>query len=174
MEASNSAVRIRRARRKEAELLSELAHRAKAVWGYDEAFMRACRDELTLSPDDLVRDHVFVLEADGAVVGFYRLCGAGQTALLSDLFVAPEMIGRGYGKRLWRHATQTAQQLGFHRIEIHSDPHAEGFYLAMGAERGGEVVSTVFTGRRLPRLICWLTPTRDGRSPEKGDFAALS
>lgn len=157
MKARVGAVKIRRARHKEAELLSELAFRSKAVWGYDEAFMRACRDDLRLSPADLFRDHVFVIGADGSIVGFYRLRDAGWVALLADLFVAPEMIGRGYGKRLWQHAVRTARRFGYHRIEVHSDPHAEGFYLAMGAEREGEVVSTVFADRRLPRLTCHLT-----------------
>ena len=48
---------LRPARPDEADLLTELCLRSKAVWGYDDAFMRACRAELTLSPADFTRPH---------------------------------------------------------------------------------------------------------------------
>jgi hypothetical protein len=35
---------------------------------------------------------------------------------------------------------------------LQSDPHAEGFYLAMGAQRIGQSESTVTPGRMLPLL----------------------
>src|SRR5687768_4428349 len=44
-------VLVRRARADEAEALTELTMRAKASWGYDAAFMAACREELTLTPE---------------------------------------------------------------------------------------------------------------------------
>ena len=37
-------------------------------------------------------------------------------------------------------------------MSIQSDPYAEGFYLAMGAVRVGELESTVTPGRMLPLL----------------------
>jgi len=49
---------IRPARREECGLLTELALRSKAVWGYDAAFMEACREELT------IRREMFDSEAD--------------------------------------------------------------------------------------------------------------
>jgi predicted N-acetyltransferase YhbS len=61
-------------------------------------------------------------------------------------------IGRGVGKRLWQHALGTARGLGCREIVLQSDPHAEGFYLAMGAHRAGESESTVTPGRMLPLL----------------------
>ena len=33
--------------------LSDLCFRSKAVWGYDEEFMEACRGELSFEPRDL-------------------------------------------------------------------------------------------------------------------------
>jgi hypothetical protein len=41
-------VEIRKARPDEAGELTELALRSKAHWGYDEAFMASCREELTV------------------------------------------------------------------------------------------------------------------------------
>ncbi len=143
---------IRRAHPEEASALSALAWRSKAHWGYDAAFLEACRADLTLSVHDIATALVYVREADQGVAGFYRLRGRGDDAELADLFVAPEAIGRGHGRRLWEHAVATARRLGYRRLVLQSDPHAEGFYRAMGAERAGESPSTVFPGRRLPLM----------------------
>ena len=40
---------LRPARPEEAPALTELCLRSKAVWGYDAAFMQACRRELTMT-----------------------------------------------------------------------------------------------------------------------------
>lgn len=45
------------------------------------------------------------------------------------------MIGSGVGRVLYRHVMAEATRLGFDRVTIESDPHAEPFHLAMGAER---------------------------------------
>jgi GNAT superfamily N-acetyltransferase len=73
---------------------------------------------------------------------------------LDALFVEPAAIRQGVGRRLWEHVVDTARSLGFTSLEFQSDPHAEGFYLAMGAERCGESESTVTPGRMLP-LMCF-------------------
>ncbi len=143
---------IRRARPEEASALSALALRSKAHWGYDAAFLAACRADLTLSVHDVATSLVYVLDDEQGVAGFYRLRGRGDDAELADLFVAPEAIGRGHGRRLWQHAVATARRHGYRRLVLQSDPHAEGFYRAMGAERVGESPSTVFPGRRLPLM----------------------
>jgi hypothetical protein len=41
--------------------------------------------------------------------------------------------------------------LGFDKLEIISDPHAEGFYMAMGARRVGNIESSI-AGRNLAVL----------------------
>jgi GNAT superfamily N-acetyltransferase len=142
---------IRRARPEEAATLSALALRSKAHWGYDAEFLAACRDDLTLSAEDIVRSPVYVFDGGGAPSGFYRLLLQDEdVAELDDLFVEPAAMGQGVGKRLWRHAVATAANLGCSEMVWQSDPQAEGFYLAMGARRAGESESTVTPGRMLP------------------------
>ncbi|MFH8382916.1 hypothetical protein ACH4E7_18490 [Kitasatospora sp. NPDC018058] len=65
-------MRIRPARPAEAELLTGIAVRAKAHWGYDEAFMAACRDELTLDAAAIgwASASTVVAEDGGRVLGF--------------------------------------------------------------------------------------------------------
>ena len=144
---------IRPARADEAEALSELAIRSKGRWGYDEAFLAACRAELTFSADDLANAPTFVADGSDGPVGFYRLLVRDDGAAeLDDLFVDPASIGHGVGKRLWEHAVAQAASLGCGELVIQSDPFAEGFYLAMGAERVGELESGSVPGRMLPLL----------------------
>ena len=142
---------IRAARPDEAAALSALALRSKGHWGYDAAFLAACRDDLTLTVAQIARDLVYVVAAGvGPPLGFYQLTGIGEEVVLNSLFVAPEAIGRGYGRRLWAHAVALAATRGAQLLTIQSDPHAAGFYRAMGARLVAETPSTVFPGRLLP------------------------
>jgi GNAT superfamily N-acetyltransferase len=136
----------------EARLLSDLALRSKSHWGYDADFLKACRAELTLSPDYIAASPVFVLEERKRIVGFYGLLELDGELELLYFFVEPAAINRGFGRRLWSHAVKTAARLGFQRLSIESDPYAEAFYQAMGAERVGEVPSSIKPERRLPLL----------------------
>ena len=88
---------IRGARHDECALLSDLAFRSKACWGYSEQFMEDCRGELTISEADIQNHQFFVLECDGAVIGFCALqsCGALIVEILDEPCPAPEeRIGR--------------------------------------------------------------------------------
>ncbi len=149
MRASNL---IRRAKAHEARALSDLAMRSKEHWGYDAAFMAACRDELTLTPADLSRSPAFVCATGRRIAGFYRLNIAHRDAEVGHFFVAPAHIRRGVGARLWRHLVAQARRRGVARIAIASDPSAAAFYACMGAKRVGSVASESIANRRLPLL----------------------
>ncbi len=138
---------IRPARVEEADLLTELAMRSKAHWGYDDAFMAACRDELTIRPEHIPRVDVAALD-DGRVIGMVRL----EHESIEDMFVAPEAIGTGVGRVLFRHAVRRAAEEGMTRLLIDADPNAEGFYSSMGAVKIGASPSGSIAGRMLPQL----------------------
>lgn len=144
---------IRRAVPDDAAALTEIAHAAKRHWGYPDAWMEAWTDALTLTPT-YVRDHpVFVAAEADRPRGFCALSFEGDTADLDHLWVDPEWMGRGLGRELFGHALRTARTHGAARMRIDSDPHAEGFYLRMGARRAGEVRADVDgVARVLPRL----------------------
>jgi N-acetylglutamate synthase-like GNAT family acetyltransferase len=154
---------IRRARPAEAGVLSDLALRAKGYWGYDAAFLEACRAELTIAPESIAERAFYVVEEDGQVRGFYALAGSTPEDELDDLFVEPDAIGKGYGRLLWDHATATMRANGTTSFIIQADPYAEGFYRAMGAERIGESPSGSIPGRMLPMLRCSLTMSETAR-----------
>ncbi|MET8702360.1 GNAT family N-acetyltransferase [Kitasatospora sp. NPDC058032] len=147
---------IRPARPSEAAALSALALRSKAHWGYDAEFIEACRAELTLDPQRIGPDRTAVAEDDGRVLGFVTLTGAPPKGELGMIFVEPDAIGRGIGRRLMDHLRAEATALGFDRITVEADPHAEPFYLAMGAVRTGTAPSGSIPGRELPLLTLHL------------------
>ncbi len=142
---------IRAALPSEADLLTELALRSKAVWGYSAEFMESCRPLLTVTASYIEQYPVFVAVAD-RVGGFYSLKPRADQVELDFLFVEPEAIRSGIGAQLIAHARVQAAQLGYERLLIESDPGAEGFYIRAGARRVGVVASTVEAGRLLPLL----------------------
>jgi len=156
-------IRLRRARAQEADLLGELALRSKGHWGYDQAFLDACRAELTFRPEEISARCIVVAESADQVLGFYSVDGEPPVGELGNMWVEPGWIGAGLGRRLWEHAIRTARKAGFTMLHIGAEPYAEGFYRAMGAERIGEMPSDSIPGRMLPLLQVQVAKT-DPRS----------
>lgn len=132
--------------------LSDLCFRSKAVWGYDEAFMEACRSELSFYPRDLQLTCVAVAEDEGRLVGVVQVAVVGDEADLLKLFVEPEELRRGTGSALFAWAADISRKMGAHRMTIHADPDAAPFYRIMGACDSGRAPSGSIPGRMLPRL----------------------
>lgn len=141
---------FRRAASKDALLLSNLALRSKAYWGYDDKFIEACKEGLTITTEYIAKNPVYLLEQKNEIQGFYCFVVAAEK--LDLLFVDSKHIGKGIGKKLWKHLILTAKQLGLSKFTIDSDPNAEDFYKKMGAVRIGEIPSTVFSNRKLPLM----------------------
>lgn len=142
---------IRRARGADAAALTDLALRSKALWGYDAAFMAACRAELALTAEEVERHPTYLIEGPHGPLGHYQLRRRGDGAEIHHFFVAPEVARAGLGRRLWCHLEDTAAAAA--RLEVDSDPHAVGFYRAMGMVRAGDAPSGSIPGRFLPHLI---------------------
>ena len=151
---------IRPARTDEADILSELAFRSKAYWGYSDKFMQACKEELTYHRNAFSTElfHFVVAELDSIVIGFYAIEQLTTAkAELEALFVEPKWIGRGVGRILMAHAKATAMQLGVDELIVQSDPNAEDFYLAAGGEIIDKRESGSVPGRYLPVLSIAIT-----------------
>ena len=93
---------IRRAKPNEAGAISRLMPRSKAYWGYDADFMERCRDELTVSAEDISDHAAYVVEdCGGNVVGFARMVPLGpREEEIDHLFVDPAAIRKGHGRML--------------------------------------------------------------------------
>ncbi len=148
---AQAVLEIRPARPDDGPLLSRLAIHAKAHWGYDEQFLEAAAEALTIDAETIAAASIFVLERKQTAIGFHGLVGDPPQGVLEWLFVEPHSIGRGYGRMLWEDALERARAAGFAELLIESDRFAEPFYLAMGAVKVGETQSPV-DGAPLPLL----------------------
>ncbi|NBC17817.1 MAG: GNAT family N-acetyltransferase [Bacteroidetes bacterium] len=143
---------IRRANAVDLPALTRVAHAAKQHWGYPDAWVALWRDALTFTAATLEQCAVFCMEHGADVVAVYALSVDGQDAELEHFWVDPACMGQGVGRQLLTHARTQARAHGARQLRIASDPHAEGFYRAMGARRIGTVPS-VPAGRTLPLLV---------------------
>ena len=160
-------IRIRRARACDAALMSSLAQRSKAHWGYSREFMEAARAELTVSAQAIEATGVdyWVGLDEQCIAGFYALGELADGEVeLEAMFVDPPYIGLGVGRQLMTAAKSQARQLGARSMLIQSDPNAVPFYQAAGARQFGELESFSIPGRMLPLLRLELQPdsTRQG------------
>lgn len=138
----------------DARALTALALRSKAYWGYDDAFMKACVNELTITPERIAGEDMTVAEADGVIAGMVSLAQGDSDDVreLEDMFVDTGFIGSGLGARLMAHAEDTARALGATHIDVDADPNAQGFYERCGYKLIGSSPSASIPGRMLPRL----------------------
>ena len=151
----STTIVLQKASPKDASLLSNLAMRSKAYWGYSDEFMRACREELTITPDMLQNEaiHTVCAHKDREIVGFYSVEHlSSSTFELDALFVDPAHIGSGVGRVLMTHAKTYIATQGGMTLIIQSDPNAEGFYRAMGGQLIGKRESDSIAGRFLSVL----------------------
>ena len=142
---------IEQAHKADLPAVADLCLRSKAHWGYDAAFLEACRDELSPRPEALGPGFV-VWRADGcgAIDAMAQVTVAGDEAALEALFVAPEAIGTGRGRALFHWALQYAAEMGARSLSVTSDPFAAPFYERMGARKTGATPSDAIAGRMLP------------------------
>ena len=145
---------IRQALPSEVEYLSGLAFRSKSYWDYSDQFMHACLEELTVDEHYIEKNPTFVIEVGRDTIGFYSLEHISASEVeLSFLFVDPNFIGKGYGRRLMMHAQEKARQLGYGKMIIQGDPNAERFYRSAGGSVVGTRKSASIPNRKLP-IFC--------------------
>jgi uncharacterized protein (DUF952 family)/GNAT superfamily N-acetyltransferase len=133
-------------------MITDIAMRSKAHWGYDVAFMDACRPILTVHRDAILAGNAWVAEHDERLVGMYTLAPQADAIELDMLFVAPEEIGKGIGGALFKHAVAQVRSRGARRLVTEADPNAADFYRTMGMRQYGERESTIQAGRMLPLM----------------------
>lgn len=132
--------------------LSAIARRAKASWGYPEAWLERWHDELAFGPAYFEEHQVWVADVAGRTAGVLALARSAEGWTIDRLWVDPDAQGLGVGRALVEHARAFAAG---HVVDVLSDPHAEPFYLKLGARRDGEIPAPMpgSPDRILPRLV---------------------
>jgi len=146
-------VTLRKATGDDADALTDLAHRAKAHWGYPASWMREWDPQLTIIPGYLELHDVWVAELDGEIVGMCALEDRGARWTLEHVWVEPAHHRGGIGRALVLRALDSARARHAQYVELLADPYASGFYERLGARLAGHVDAPMpgARGRTLPR-----------------------
>ena len=90
-------------------------------------------DAIDLPLEQIAAGGVFVLEQDGAIVGFSAILARddGDTDV-DALFVEPGTQRRGIGRRLIDHCAEMARSMGSGALHVVGNIHAKQFYLSCG------------------------------------------
>ena len=147
-------IEIRRAQPNDAETLTTIAHAAKRHWNYPEHWIEQWQLDLTITPEFISENEVFVALVNREIVGCCALVVSESLAEIEHMWLKPEHMGTGIGKALFEHARDRAGERGARVLELSADPNAEGFYQRMGAQRIGEIPAGM-SGREdrvLPRM----------------------
>ena len=153
---------IRPAAPEEHGTLTEISFASKGVWNYPQAWFDIWESELTITPDYIEKNGVWVIETEAGIVGYYSLTVLEEEILISGIplpagtwlehmFIRPEHLEKGLGRRLFDHALAQCRDLGVTRLGILADPHARGFYEKQGCTFIREYPSTI-EGRTTPLL----------------------
>lgn len=136
-------ISIRRIDPAQANDLSKIAFAAKAHWGYPERWMDMWIPQLTFNSAYFVEYESWAAFDEAKPVAFYTWEERRGNAWLENLWVVPEYMGQGIGKKLFLHAAEESRRRGYRRLQLEADPHAVGFYERMGmykiSERSYEI-----------------------------------
>ena len=144
-------VLIRTALVNEQRELEALQRRASLANPGDREALLANPDAIELPLEQIERGHVFVAEIYGSIAGFAALVfRADGEADLDALFVEPELWRHGVGAQLIEHCVDVARSAGSCVLHVVGNPHADGFYSAVGFD----VIGTTQTRFGPGLLMC--------------------
>lgn len=148
-------INIELAQPEDAIALTNLCLISKQYWGYDDAFIDMCRDELTLKSNDFFDTCIAVAKNDKEYCGVIQLKmnALSKEGELEKLFVHPDYMGNGIGKLLYDFGVKKAQEMSINSLLLDADPNAEDFYYKMGAVKIGDSPSGSIPGRIIPRMM---------------------
>jgi N-acetylglutamate synthase-like GNAT family acetyltransferase len=130
---------IRPARVAEREALEALQLRSSVRDPMYRAQLAAHPNAIDLPVEQITAGHVRVAEQNGVVVGFAVLLErSGGACELDGLFVEPERMRGGVGRRLVHDAARLARERGAARIDVVANPQSLAFYEAVGFTFAGE------------------------------------
>ena len=138
---NEAAIRIRRAVRQDATLISDLIYEL-ALYENAPEKCHATPEKIESSVFDRGEAKVLIAELEGTPVGFalyfynYSTWMAGKGLYLEDLFVRPEARGKGIGKKLLKTLAGIAADEGCSRFDwvcLDWNEPSIAFYKKMGA-----------------------------------------
>ena len=132
------------------EVLRDISIRSKAWWGYEEHLMEKFAASSIFSSEQPDGSNVVKVCMDGKIIGWYRYFPQEGKVELTDYWLSPEYIGKGFGGKMFQDLKNKVSQDGFSSIEFDADPNSEPFYEHMGCKLIGQTLSE--WNRFIPRM----------------------
>jgi N-acetylglutamate synthase-like GNAT family acetyltransferase len=105
---------------------------------------------------DIQNEHVWVLELDGRIEGFAHLHLSSvfgrRLGQVHGLYLTPEAMGQGFGKKLAAILIEEAKKFGAAEIRLESTLNAHAFYRGIGFQYDGDP-TTAHLGSTVVRCI---------------------
>jgi len=108
---------------------------------------------LILEPEGLEQGRTHLAEKRGSVMGFASWVEAEGTVDLQDLFVEPTWMRRGIATALLVRIVDVLRSQGVSCLEVTANPHALGFYRAVGFRDIGTARTEFGTAPRMALVI---------------------
>ncbi|MDX1284321.1 MAG: GNAT family N-acetyltransferase [Draconibacterium sp.] len=155
---------IRPAKISEHSRLTEISFLSKGTWNYPKEFFEIWAKELTISPEYIQNDTVFVYEKDKQIAGFITLIENKEDKMIDKiyvekgywmdhLFIHPQFQNQGIGSELVKYLLKFCMNKQIKKILVFVDPNATGFYKILGATFIRYENSSI-PGRKLP-IYCF-------------------
>jgi GNAT superfamily N-acetyltransferase len=142
--------RIRPATAADLPVLSDLFRRSSLSNPGDVAALMAHPEVLTFSDRGISQGRTRVATSTSDhIVGFATTLRAGPVLELDDLFVDPEWMRRGVGRRLVQDALVVAARADIQRIDVTANPEALTFYESVGFTFDSTVETRFGVGLRM-------------------------
>jgi len=142
-----SFVRIVCARERNLAQINALIAASKTLWAWPEGYLESALPLHRLGQAYLQTNPCYeVLDAQGNLVAFFAIEAGDARVVLDNLWISPQMIGRGIGRQACHYSFDLVTRLGWTQLWVLPDPPAEGFYLKLGFANTGERVSSRVTG----------------------------
>jgi len=119
----------------------------------DRASLLAHPEALEFSAGAVAEGRVRVALVDDRIVGFATVLVTGQIGELEDLFVDPDWMRRGIGRKLVLDVVESAREEGLSRIQVTANPHALRFYETLEFVHDGMVRTPFGPGHRMHRSV---------------------
>jgi GNAT superfamily N-acetyltransferase len=139
-------VRIIPARRESLAWINDLIVRSKSsAWTWPAGYLERALPLHKIEPSYLRSNHCFeLLDVNDQLAAFLAVAIHDARVVLDNLWVRPDLIGKGVGRRACEHVCQLAHEYGWTDVWVIPDPPAVGFYKKMGfADTGERVPSRV-------------------------------
>jgi GNAT superfamily N-acetyltransferase len=147
MDAAPVDVRFIRAREESLAAINELIARSKAHWNWPDGYLDRALPLHRIGLSYLQGNYCFeALDGSDSLMAFVSVVAGDARVVLDNLWVTPELIGNGIGRRACEYLFQVAREERWTELWVLPDPPAAGFYAKVGFSDTGERVPSRVPG----------------------------